>query len=127
MSQLAEVGDEAADLQHHLVGGEEGVELVGRVHEGRGAPSDAGEDPLSSLGQVLGAALPLFHELLLSALEDLVDFLALDGEVFDESVEIRKAALELLELDHQACQLLIALLGRVAHRQRARDALAEQR
>src|SRR5690606_30800961 len=94
---------------------------------GARAAADAIEDAVDGGGDVADAALALVVELLLLGAEGVVDLLALLGEIAQKLVELAEAALELLELHHEARELLVGLLGGVANRQGARDALPEKR
>ena len=123
--ELEELLGELPQLQHHRVGGEVRVELVLGL-EGLRPAADAGEDALGGAEEVLRAALALVQQGLLLLAEGLEQLLALLGELAEELVELAEPPLELLELHDEAREPLVALLRRVATRQRALHRLAEQ-
>jgi hypothetical protein len=117
--------DQLLGLEHHRVGREVGVQLLGRL-EGLGPAVDALDDPLGRDHQRLHPRLPLVEQRLLAGGEGVVHLLALGRQLADELVELAEAPGQLLELDQQLGQLLVALLRRVGLGQRRRDRLREQ-
>ena len=80
VAELAQPRGEVAQLQHHRVGREVGVELVGG-RERCARRRDALEDALGRLRSGCRAALALVEQRLLARAERLVDLLALVGEL----------------------------------------------
>jgi hypothetical protein len=117
--------DQLLRLQHHRVGREVGVELLRRL-ERLGPPRHPLEDPVRRDHQRLDPRLPLVEQRLLAGRQRVVHLLALRRQVAEELVELREPPRQLLELDQQLGQLLVALLRRVRLRQRRRDRLREQ-
>ena len=117
---------EFLELQHHRIGREVGVELVG-CRKALGAPLDPHEDAIGGRKKVLGTSLAFVEQLLLLLLQRLIDLLALAGQVRQEFIELAEARLQFLQLHHQTRQLLIATLGRIRQAHGAGHALRKQR
>ena len=84
------------------------------------------QDAGRRVGQALGAAGAGVGEGLLAGGERLVDLVALVRELGEEVVELGEPGLQVLHLDEQAGELLVARLGAVGGGERAGDGLAEQ-
>ena len=76
--------------------------------------------------QVLRAALALVEQRLLARADRLVDLLALAGELGGELVESPNRPSSSSSWTSRRVELLVAVLRRVAQRERRRDGLAEQ-
>lgn len=116
----------AADLGDHRVGGEVGVDGVEVLQRGH-PPGDGLQHPARRPGQPLRAPRPLVLEGLLARRERLVHLGAALGQLGEEVVELREPRLQVLQLEQQSGQLIVARLRGVGGGQRARDGLPEQR
>ncbi len=125
VADFAQAGRDVAQLGHHRVGGEEGVELVGG-RELQRAAAEPQEDPAGCLGEGAGAALALVEQRLLAGGEGLEGLLALLGEPREQLLELAETALQLLELEHQLGELGVAGFRRVGEGERPGDRLAEE-
>ena len=92
-----------------------------------GATGDGLQYPGRRVGQAFGAAGTGVGEGLLAGGERLVDLVALVRELAEEVVELREPGLQVLQLEQQAGELLVAGLGGVRGGERAGDRLPEQR
>ena len=123
--QLFEPAHEVADLFDHQVRGEVAVDVVDRV-EALDPRFDAPQDALGRVHQRAGAFVADLDERQLAGLERARNFLPFCGQFDDELVELGESALQLLDLDHDLGEVLLALPRRVADVEVVDHALVEQ-
>ena len=125
IAERRQLAADIADLLDHRIGGEVRVDLVGGRELGRSS-RHALHDPLCRPVEVRRAALALGREDLLARTHGLDDLDPLGRQLGRELVDVGEPALEILELDEQPRELLIAALRRIALRERRGDGLGEQ-
>ena len=123
--ELFEPRHDIADFIDHQIRGKIAVDFVDRVE--RAHPRfDALENPLGGTHQGCSAFVARFDQRDFLGVECRVDFLALLRQLEHKIIKLGKPSLELLDLDHQLRQVLIALFRRVTNIEIVDDALAEQ-
>ena len=125
LAQFAHLLGGAAQPRHHRVRGEVGVDVLERG-QGRDPPVHALQHAGGGGDQPVGPAGPLVHQRLLAGGERLVDVLALVRQLFEEVVELGEARLQVLQLEHDPAQLLVAVVRGVGGRDGPGDGLPQQ-
>lgn len=125
LPQLPQLVGGAADLGDHRVGGEEGADRVGVREAGRAA-GDVSQDPHGRVGEALGPAGPVVLKGLLAGGERLADLGAPVGQFGEKGVGVREPALQVLQPQQQAGELVVARLRGVGRRERSGDGLAQE-
>ena len=125
VSEFEQLPDRLTHPRDHEIGGDVSVDLLDRGKPREPAADDL-QNPLARAHECAGLAIALFDEGDLALLEGLVKFRAPFAELNDVLLEIREAALELLDLDTDPVQILVALGRRFAQVQVTGRRLAQQ-
>ncbi len=125
VAEIEELGDDVAEAIDHLVARVERVD-GGDVFERADAVGDALEQAVGDGLERGGATVSGVDEGELFALEGGLDLGAFLREVDEVVVESGEAALELLDLNHEAAEEFVALVGRVAALERIRHGLTDE-
>lgn len=118
VAQFAQLVRRTPDLGDHRVGGEVRADRVGAGERG-GAACHGLKDPGRRGGELFGPAGAGVGEGLLACGERLVDLGALVRQLAEEVVEVGEAGFQVLQLDEQAGELLVAGLHAVGGGERA--------